>query len=237
MYWHLAYRGDDCGPRRKGKPVQVLLLILLVLTLVFFKVIDPIGRERFSAVSSDNTGNTRVSREILSARMPTLLNLPDPSHHINNTWKDIANLPYFTQVNSENIMTIILALIQFIHILQLVKQIRGTIKFFKQSGHSKTLLREFRDEKSLGPGLESIGKTRFGTLLRSAVSLQRCISGIRDLSVNDKIEIMVKIHHTVRRSALKSYCRNIATFLTVKTHQWGYASRWNLHSLLASATH
>lgn len=69
------------------------------MTVFLFKVIDPIGRERFCAVSSDNTGNTRVARELLSARMPTLLNLPDPSHHINNTWKDIANLPYFMQVN------------------------------------------------------------------------------------------------------------------------------------------
>jgi hypothetical protein len=78
--------------------------------MLVLKVIDPIGRERFCAVSSDNTGNTRVAREILSARMPTLLNLPDPSHHINNTWKDIANLPYFKQVNSEHIMTYILEL-------------------------------------------------------------------------------------------------------------------------------
>ena len=83
----------------------------MTLSLSSSKVIDPIGRERFCAVSSDNAGNTRVAREILSARMPTLLNLPDPSHHINNTWKDIANLPYFTQVNSEHsIMTYILEL-------------------------------------------------------------------------------------------------------------------------------
>lgn len=159
------------------------------MTLVLLKVIDPIGRERFCAVSSDNTGNTRVGREILTARMPTLLNLPDPSHHINNTWKDIANLPYFTQVNSKHIMTFNLELIHTI--LQLVKQIRAIIKFFKQSGHSKTLLRAFRDERSLGPGLESIGKTRFGTLLWSAVSVHRCISGIRELSKNEKIEITV----------------------------------------------
>lgn len=88
-------------------------------------------------------------------------------------------------------------ILELIHILQLVKQIRGIIKFFKQSGHSKTLLRAFRDERSLGPGLETIGKTRFGTLLWSAVSVQRCISGIRELSVNEKIEITVKNYHAI----------------------------------------
>ena len=204
------------------------------MTLVLFKVIDSIGREHFCAVSSDNTGDTRVGQEILSARMPTLLNLPDPSHHINNMWKDIANLPYFTQVNSKHIMTFILELI---HILQLVKQIRGIIRFFKQSGHLKTLLRVFRDERSLGPGLESIGKTQFGTLLWSVVSVQRCISDIRELSVNGNIEITVQNYHVIGCSALKLYCRDIAIFSMVKTHQWGYASRWSLHSLLLSATH
>ncbi|CAA7268960.1 unnamed protein product [Cyclocybe aegerita] len=50
-----------------------------------------------TAVSSDNTGNTRVARDILSDEVPLLLNLLDPAHHLNNTWKDIANLPYFKE--------------------------------------------------------------------------------------------------------------------------------------------
>lgn len=79
------------------------------------------------------------------------------------------------------------------YVLELIKQLHATIKYFEQSGHAKTLLREHQEERSLGPGLESIGKTRFGTLLWSAVSVQCCIPGIQELSANEQIEITVCI--------------------------------------------
>jgi hypothetical protein len=59
---------------------------------------ESIGIERFIAISTDNTGNTRVAREILASRLPNILNLPDPIHHLNNTLKDISALTYFTIV-------------------------------------------------------------------------------------------------------------------------------------------
>jgi hypothetical protein len=121
------------------------------MTLVLLKVIDPIGRERFCAVSSDNTGNTRVGREILTARMPTLLNLPDPCHHINNTWKDIANLPYFTQVNSEHIMTVILELMHTVS-SSLSSKYVGSSSFLSNPGIPKPFFGHFEMKGHWGQG-------------------------------------------------------------------------------------
>lgn len=59
---------------------------------------ESIGVERFIAISTDNTGNTRVAREILVSRLPNIFNLPDLIHHLNNTLKDILALDYFTIV-------------------------------------------------------------------------------------------------------------------------------------------
>jgi len=64
------------------------------------QVIDQIGRQRFIAISSDNTGNTRLARQIVTCELPLAFNLPDPAHHLNNTWKDIANLSHFKDVTT-----------------------------------------------------------------------------------------------------------------------------------------
>jgi len=42
-----------------------------------------------------------------------------------------------------------------------VKTTRRTIKYFKVSNAAKALLKALREDLKLGPGLESIGKTRF----------------------------------------------------------------------------
>lgn len=60
---------------------------------------DLIGVKLFIAASSNDTGNTHLAREILQQSMQYLLNLPDPAHHLNNTWKDITILPYFSSVS------------------------------------------------------------------------------------------------------------------------------------------
>lgn len=59
---------------------------------------DTVGRSRFCAVSSDNTGNTRKGRRIICDTIKTILNLPDPAHHLSNMIKDILKLPYFKEV-------------------------------------------------------------------------------------------------------------------------------------------
>ncbi|KIM38034.1 hypothetical protein M413DRAFT_76363 [Hebeloma cylindrosporum] len=155
----MLLEGQD-GTRESHTGVWIAELVM--------RSIDENGKERIGSVSSDNTGNTRVAREIICSQLPHVLNLPDPAHHLNNTWKDIASLPYFTLT---------------------IKTIRRTIKYFKNSNASKDLLRELREELKLGPGLESIGKTRFSSLVWSSVSVLRCLRAIRQLATSERIDI------------------------------------------------
>lgn len=135
-----------------------------------FKVIDQFGAKRVIAVSSDNTGNTRVARLLIANAHPHILNLPDPEHHLNNTIKQIVCLPFFVGLD---------------------KSVRGTVKYFKQSGMAKGKLRKLRTELSLGPGIETPGKTRFAGIVWSAISVRRNILPIRKLCTSDDIEILV----------------------------------------------
>jgi len=57
----------------------------------FAQTIAEIGKEHIGSVTSDNVGNTWVAWEKICSSLPHILNLPDPAHHLNNTWKDIAS--------------------------------------------------------------------------------------------------------------------------------------------------
>ncbi|KAG5634248.1 hypothetical protein H0H81_002717, partial [Sphagnurus paluster] len=131
-------------------------------------VMRTIGIELFIAVSSDSTGNTHLSRAIIETTQPSILNLPNAMHHLNNTLKQISSLPYFKQ---------------------LIKRVRTVIKYFKHSKPVKAMLKDIRISQGLGPGLESIGKTRFSTLTWSAESVRRCLPAIRDLVTLEKIQL------------------------------------------------
>ncbi|KAJ7606344.1 ribonuclease H-like domain-containing protein [Mycena polygramma] len=128
----------------------------------------PIGVERFGGVSSDDTGNTKGCRGILCDKFRTLLNLPDPNHHLSLTCRDILLLPYFKLT---------------------IKILRGTIKHFSQSRESKKLLKDTRLREGIGRGLETIGKTRFATVTWSGISLRRNLNPIRSLVTTGLIEV------------------------------------------------
>ena len=65
----------------------------------YLQVIDKIGRSCISSVLSDSTGNTKLARSLIVDEIPHILNLPDPEHHLNNTWKEIAGLEFFDKVS------------------------------------------------------------------------------------------------------------------------------------------
>ncbi|KAJ7435596.1 ribonuclease H-like domain-containing protein [Mycena galericulata] len=135
---------------------------------MMMEVMQGVGIERFIAVSSDNTGNTRGSRRILCERISTMLNLPDPNHHLNNMIKDILKIPFFKLT---------------------IKILRTTVKTFNQSKQAKGMLKGQRLLKKTGRGLETIGKTRFATVTRSGISVMRNINPIRTLCTNGSVEI------------------------------------------------
>jgi len=62
------------------------------------QVIDSIGSKRFTAICSDNTGNTKKARKNVTEKFPTIMNLADICHHLANTAEDISRLPEFQKV-------------------------------------------------------------------------------------------------------------------------------------------
>ncbi|KAG1744577.1 uncharacterized protein EDB91DRAFT_1246697 [Suillus paluster] len=54
-----------------------------LLTWMVLRAIDLIGRNHFVGITSNNTGNTRVARQLLCADIKTLIQVPDICHHLN----------------------------------------------------------------------------------------------------------------------------------------------------------
>jgi hypothetical protein len=67
---------------------------------VLLTSMDLVGRLRFSGISGDSTGNTRVGRRLVVDAVPTIINLPDICHHSSLGCKDICRLPMFTDVRT-----------------------------------------------------------------------------------------------------------------------------------------
>jgi hypothetical protein len=117
-----------------------------------------VGRSRVCAAVSDSTGNTRLFRELLVEEIPTIFNLPDIVHFISNTIKDIVKLEYFKETTTV---------------------MRGTITKFHKSHPAIAELKITHVECRIGRGLSSIGKTRFGSVILAAWSLQQNIPAIK----------------------------------------------------------
>lgn len=117
-----------------------------------------VGRSRVCAAVCDSTGNTRRFRELLANDIPTIFNLPDIVHFISNTIKDIAKLEYFKEP-----MTVL----------------RNTITKFHKSHPAIAELKIAHVECRIGRGLTSIGKTRFGSVIQAAWSLQQNLPAIK----------------------------------------------------------
>ena len=69
---------------------------------------QPIGVERFAALSADNTGNTRKARSLTKILLPWLLDIQDCCHELSLTHKEIAKLPEFKTVRSDALFNDIL---------------------------------------------------------------------------------------------------------------------------------
>ncbi|CAK5275996.1 unnamed protein product, partial [Mycena citricolor] len=135
------------------------------------KVIDCIGLDNFSGVSSDSTGNTRLSRELLVKEIPTLLIVPDPCHHASNLIKNICALDYFVEP---------------------IFKIRDIVSHFSQSTMSSTHLDGMRVILDINHGLEKIGKTRFGTIYWAGSALMPVMPAISALANSGVVAVNKK---------------------------------------------
>ncbi|KAF8484534.1 ribonuclease H-like domain-containing protein [Russula ochroleuca] len=132
------------------------------------KTVREIGKEKFAAVCSDSTGNTKKGRKTIHEEVRTIIDLGDCCHHIQNTIKDINKLS---------------------DLREMVSHLQATVKFFSKSNIVVAELRKARNDVDITTGLVKVGKTRFATHWAAASALNRCLPLIRDLVEEGKIKL------------------------------------------------
>jgi hypothetical protein len=125
---------------------------------MYTKVVDEIGWERIAAIVTDSTGNTRSARQWFTAIIPTAFNLPDIAHFLNNLIKDLVRINHFKEP---------------------ISVVQHVVATMNKAHLGKTALDQVRAELGVGRGLEAIGKTRFGTIIRSSESVHRNVQAIK----------------------------------------------------------
>ncbi|KZW01720.1 hypothetical protein EXIGLDRAFT_760625 [Exidia glandulosa HHB12029] len=129
-------------------------------------VINMIGSDRFAAFVTDSAGNVKLGRKLIAQAFPTILSLNDQPHGMNNTIKDICQLAYFKSVISLS---------------------RRLLAYFKRSSYAIYHLKAHQYDFGVRRGLESIGKTRFSSINRSATSILRNIEPIKTIVRADNL--------------------------------------------------
>ncbi|KAH9970487.1 ribonuclease H-like domain-containing protein, partial [Lactifluus volemus] len=127
-----------------------------------------IGPERISAVSSDDTGNTRKARRLYCTRYPHVLNMQDACHQIDKPIQQICKLDAFKDV---------------------IVTLRSTLAFMARSTYTMEHFNYERELLKIGRGLQSIGETRFGTIHWAAESLRRCLPALRNIVGDETLDI------------------------------------------------
>ncbi|GAB1523767.1 hypothetical protein RhiTH_006917 [Rhizoctonia solani] len=113
------------------------------------QIIQSIGPERFVAVVTDGAANIVLARRLL-AEFCGALPFNDAPHKLSLLVKDICKIPEFQKT------------------IALLCQV---LNFFKKSTSAKALLDQLQKLEGILRGLESIGKTRFGT---GAIDIPGC---------------------------------------------------------------
>lgn len=70
------------------------------LLMIKFQTINDTGIDKTASVMSDSTGNTKAGHHDAQCKMPTLLNLGNCCHHIQNTVKNINDIPEFHKASN-----------------------------------------------------------------------------------------------------------------------------------------
>ena len=80
----------------------------------------------------------------------------------------------------------------------------------------------------MGPGLESIGKTRFATLTWSSISLRRCLPAIRELCTEEKIQIAVRPHSFGLKPSVSYHSLSLEMAQTIYLELDRHTAVWNI---------
>ncbi|KAK0237310.1 hypothetical protein EDD85DRAFT_770807 [Armillaria nabsnona] len=137
------------------------------IKVLALEVIDQLGHERFCGATSDSTGNTHLCKKLLVEDVKMIIPNPDICHYLSNLIKDVARIAFFELT---------------------IKVVRGTIHFFHTSHMGIHKFKIARSDLKIGRGLQAIGKTRFGTLVYSSRSVQRCTPAIQKVIERGKAD-------------------------------------------------
>lgn len=88
---------EASGASHTGEHIAALILTAM----------DMVGRTHFSAIASDNTGNTRSCRRLVCNEVATLINMLDCVHHMSLVCKDLSKLPIFADVSSDTFFSLV----------------------------------------------------------------------------------------------------------------------------------
>ncbi|KAG8794170.1 hypothetical protein FRC12_000350 [Ceratobasidium sp. 428] len=155
---HLIEANEASGEAHTATHIKSMLL----------KVFELIPATHFSGISSDNTGNTRLARELLAQDHPHIIILPDPCHHMHNCAKEICILDYFKET---------------------VHRVRIIIRFFSKSTFATFRLTVLRILKGIPCGLVQIGNTRFLIIYYAIHALLPCLQPITELIYSNVLKI------------------------------------------------
>jgi hypothetical protein len=76
---------------------------------------------------------------------------------------------------------------------QMITQLRSLVTYFRKSTQASDALERVRLQKGISRGIEGIGKTRFATICAAAISVQRCLSALRELVDSGSVKFPGKV--------------------------------------------
>jgi hypothetical protein len=174
---HLLAGHEDSGKSHTGEHILGLMLKVFYwrlashpaeLIAAAMQIIEEIGPNRFSAVTTDNAGNTRLARELLNEKYPYIEIFCDVCHHMSNTAKDICSLEVFTDT---------------------CKKLRDVTCYFRKSSTAKHHFDMWRVLVGNAKGIVASGNTRFLTVFHAADALLPNLPGIVKLIEDGVIKI------------------------------------------------
>ncbi|KAF0503044.1 zinc finger bed domain-containing protein 1-like [Gigaspora margarita] len=143
------------------------------------KIIETIGSEKFSAITTDAGSNVQNARQLISAKFPNILNLCCIPHAINLISKDICNIPFANQI---------------------LTKCNTLVTYFKKSHQAGAALKEeIRKFNIIGGGLKQWVNTRWHTVYECVNSIIRLKEPLENLRYNSP-EILSQAVISILRS-------------------------------------
>ncbi|KAI8990589.1 ribonuclease H-like domain-containing protein [Trametes punicea] len=137
-------------------------------------VFNEIPAENFSAVVSDNTGNTREARQFLTQMFPHLLNFQDCCHEMNLALLQINGLDEFRE-------QLFSSPVWLTYPIQMIQDVKDILSYMHHSTYAMEHYNDIRKNLRIQTGLAQIAQTRFWTYVAAVDSIYQGLPAFREL--------------------------------------------------------